>query len=86
MCSLCVCYLRLRKAKEAVTWCEKAHAAAPADDLSTLYQLVEAKTLNGECNPWCNHRNHRVITRGYQLVEVKTLSGEEHAALHIKTH
>lgn len=45
---LCQCYTRLRKAREAVTWCEKAHAAASSDDLAALYALVEAKTMNGE--------------------------------------
>ena len=45
---LCTCYLRLRKAREAVTWCEKAHQTAADDDLATLYLMVEAKQLNGE--------------------------------------
>jgi hypothetical protein len=48
LCSgLCTCYLRLRKAKDAVQWCDKAHAKAP-DDLPTLYLLADAKALNGE--------------------------------------
>ena len=45
---LCQSYTRLRKAREAVTWCEKAHAASPSEDLAALYALVEAKTMNGE--------------------------------------
>ena len=41
---LCACHLRLRKAKEAVLWCDKAHRA-DEDDLQTLYQLVDAKAM-----------------------------------------
>ena len=44
---MCTCLLRLRKEKDAVIWCEKAHNGNQ-DDLPTLYALVEAKALNGE--------------------------------------
>ena len=44
---MCTCQLRLRAAKDAVIWCDKAHTG-DGDDLTTLYLLVDAKALNGE--------------------------------------
>jgi len=46
---LCKCHLRLRRAKEAALWCAAAEKGSPDEsDLTVLYLLVEAKTLNDE--------------------------------------
>ena len=44
---MCTCQLRLKRAREAVTWCEKAHSTNP-DDLPTLFLMTDAKVMNGE--------------------------------------
>ena len=44
---MCTSNLRLKRAREAVTWCEKAHHATP-DDLPTLFLMSDAKVMNGE--------------------------------------
>jgi DnaJ family protein C protein 3 len=44
---MCTCTLRLRQAKEAVTWCDKAYQGN-ADDLEVLFMLADAKVLHGE--------------------------------------
>jgi len=44
---LCQSYMKLKKAPDAVLWCERAQKAEP-DDLSAIFQLSDAKVLNGE--------------------------------------
>ena len=44
---LCLCTLKLRQAKEAVGYCERAYRLNE-DDLETLFLAADAKTMNGE--------------------------------------
>ncbi|KAL1519210.1 hypothetical protein AB1Y20_003507 [Prymnesium parvum] len=44
---LCRCSLKLRRASDAVSWCEKAYSA-DENDLEMLFALCDAKALSGE--------------------------------------